>query len=73
MPWCGQFRRGHFFLVLAVGLLSLANRASAIVPWTSVINTTNIIVVTNSPYNALGDGVTTNTTAIQNAIKEALI
>jgi hypothetical protein len=35
------------------------------------INTNNIIVVTNSAYGAIGDGVTTNTTAIQNAINAA--
>jgi len=35
------------------------------------INTNNVITITNSPYNAVGNGVTTNTTAIQNAINAA--
>jgi polygalacturonase len=35
------------------------------------INTNNIIVITNATYGAVGDGVTTNTTAIQNAINAA--
>ena len=38
-----------------------------------VINFDNIIVVTNSPYNAVGDGATDNTTAIQNAINAAAL
>ena len=36
-----------------------------------IINTNNIIVVTNTAYGAVGDGVFTNTTAIQNAINKA--
>lgn len=36
-----------------------------------VINTNYVIVVTNSAYGAVGDGVHTNTTAIQNAINQA--
>jgi len=36
-----------------------------------VINFNNILVVTNSPYNAVGDGVTDNTAAIQSAINAA--
>jgi hypothetical protein len=35
------------------------------------INTNNIIVITNAAYGAVGDGVKTNTTAIQNAINAA--
>ena len=49
----------------------LAMKASAIVPWSLFINTNNIVVVTNAAYGAVGDGVTTNTTAIQNAINAA--
>jgi polygalacturonase len=36
-----------------------------------LINMNNIIVITNAPYNAIGDGVTTNTAAIQSAITAA--
>lgn len=35
------------------------------------INTNNVVVITNSGYGAVGDGVTTNTTAIQSAISKA--
>lgn len=37
------------------------------------INTNYIIVITNLVYGAVGDGVTTNTTAIQNAINAATL
>jgi hypothetical protein len=44
---------------------------SAVTPWSIVINTNNIIVVTNAPYNAVGDGIITNSVAISNAITAA--
>jgi polygalacturonase len=47
----------------------LAQEARAIAPWTLLINTNHIQNVTN--YGAVGDGVATNTTAIQNAINAA--
>lgn len=59
-PWC---------LALALPLAPLW--VAAVTPWSSVVNTNNIIVVTNSPYNAIGDGVFTNTVAISNAIVAA--
>jgi len=52
--------------------VTLATKGFAIVPWSLVINTNNVIVVTNAAYGALGDGATTtNATAIQNAINAA--
>src|SRR5215469_1473085 len=56
---------------LALALPFVPSRVSAITPWSSSINTNNIIVVTNSPYDALGDGVFTNSVAISNAIVAA--
>ena len=55
-------------LASLAALLSLGNvRGNVPLP---AINTNNIIVVTNAAYGAVGDGVTTNTTAIQNAINQ---
>lgn len=45
--------------------------SSAVSPWSIVINTNNVIIVTNAPYGATGDGVFTNTVAISNAIVAA--
>ena len=53
--------------------LLLATRASAIAPWSLVINTNNVITITNTAYGAVGDGVTTHTTAIQAAINAATL
>jgi hypothetical protein len=50
-------------------LLSLETvRGSVPLP---AINTNNVIVVTNAAYGAVGDGIFTNTTVIQNAINAA--
>ena len=71
MSFRSQFHGHHFLLLASALFLTLATSAPAITPWTLVINTNNIIVVTNAAYGAVGDGVTTNTTAIQNAINAA--
>ncbi|HLP75939.1 MAG TPA: glycosyl hydrolase family 28 protein, partial [Candidatus Paceibacterota bacterium] len=54
-----------------VSLLFLATSSRAVVPWTLQVNTNNVIVVTNAAYGAVGDGVFTNTAAIQSAINQA--
>ena len=62
--------------VLRLGWLSVvltASHAFAITPWTLAINTNNIITVTNAGYGAIGDGISINTAAIQNAINAAAI
>lgn len=56
---------------VATGLAFVPVCSRAVVPWSIVINTNNVIVVTNAPYNAIGDGITTNTVAISNAIVAA--
>ncbi len=48
-----------------------ANTGGAMPPALPSINTNNIITITSPPYNAVGDGIFTNTTAIQNAINAA--
>ncbi len=58
---------GWRFLVLAAGLL--AGGLAGAVPALPVINTNNVISILK--YGAVGDGVTTNTTAIQSAINAA--
>jgi polygalacturonase len=49
-------------------LLFVAEASEAVTPWSLTINTNNVILVTDATYGAVGDGVFTNTTAIQNAI-----
>jgi polygalacturonase len=62
-------RPGCLFFVAA--FLLAVQTAPAIVPWSLFINTNNVVVITNAAYGAVGDGVFTNTTAIQNAINAA--
>lgn len=57
-------------LSAVAGLLVFVTAALA-VPTLPNINTNNIITITNAPYNAVGDGVSTNTTAILMAITNA--
>ncbi|MGB7746140.1 MAG: YDG domain-containing protein [Verrucomicrobiia bacterium] len=57
-------------LLSVIGLLSLA-MATLAQPTLPNINTNNIITITNAPYNAVGDGVSTNTIAILMAITNA--
>jgi len=57
-------------MLAAAGYWACANLALAL-PALPNINTNNIITITNSPYNAVGDGATDNTLAISNAIVAA--
>ncbi len=56
---------------ILLALLFVADESSAVTPWSLTINTNNVIAVTNATYGAVGDGIFTNTTAIQNAINAA--
>jgi polygalacturonase len=56
---------------LAMTGIFLSALHAVAVPVLPVINTNHIVVVTNSIYGAVGDGITTNTTAIQSAINAA--
>ena len=57
-------------LPLVVGIILSARPALAL-PALPIINTNNIIVITNATYGAVGDGVTIDTAAISNAITKA--
>ncbi|HEY3760516.1 MAG TPA: glycosyl hydrolase family 28 protein [Verrucomicrobiae bacterium] len=60
-------RRLTTMLFLAAALVSPAQT----LPILPRINTNNVVVVTNAPYNAIGDGTTNNELAISNAIVKA--
>lgn len=62
-----SLRAALYWLTAIATLLTL--QADAVVPWNLVINTNNLINVLN--FGAVGDGITTNTAAIQNAINAA--
>ena len=57
--------------LLAIAVASLWFPASAVTPWNLLINTNNVITVTDPPYNAKADGITDNALAISNAIVQA--
>jgi len=63
-----SFSAVAFFCLLVIAA-TFTNPARAISPWTLVINTNNVVNVLT--FGAVGDGITTNTTAIQNAINAA--
>jgi polygalacturonase len=62
-------RRAAASMLVVFAFAGSAPTASAIVPWTLGINTNFVVNVTH--YGAVGDGVATNTAAIQNAINAA--
>jgi polygalacturonase len=66
--------RSNFLYWLLIALLGLAVPCVAVPPisW-PVINYNNVVIVTNLAYGAVGDSLTTNTSAIQKAIDAAFI
>jgi polygalacturonase len=70
MMCSNRFHSFNPFILAAVGYWVCANLALAL-PTLPNINITNIITVTNVPYNGKGDGTTDNTLAISNAIVAA--
>ena len=64
------FRRLVALTALAT-LLFAGQSTSLAAPVLPSINTNNVFTITNAPYGAIGDGVATNTAAIQSAINAA--
>jgi len=62
--------RLRYVCFASAALILFLNSAHAEIP-SPQINPDNVLLVTAAPFNAIGDGVTTNTTAIQNAINAA--
>jgi polygalacturonase len=65
-----RFHSFVLFLLVSISCWVCPNPVLA-APTLPNINVTNIITITNAPYNAVGDNATDNTTAIQNAINAA--
>jgi len=70
MKLANRFHSFNRFILAAAGYWAGVNLVVAL-PALPNINTNNIITITNSPYNAVGDGATDNTLAISNAIVAA--
>jgi polygalacturonase len=67
-------RHRSLYVVLVLAIMGFFDCGVALaVPALPVINTNNIINITSAPYNAIGDGVITNTSAIQAAINAAAL
>jgi len=71
IPSFKQIMKAALYIAF-LALLSIPRLATAGIPW-PLINYNNIILVTNSDFGAVGDSITTNTTAIQKAIDEAFL
>lgn len=61
------------FILPALVFIFGTTAVFAYTPWSLLINTNNIVYVTNATYGAVGDNITTNTAAIQAAINAATL